>query len=124
MATGDSAILHELLNLQKESNDRDSRIEVKMDNLDIRMKNIETRSDKQDKQIEKLTEILSDQKIMSLNLTELKNSVEVLSARVSAIEKKSGEIAISAWKKILGIILTGILTSGVGFFIGHLKIGG
>lgn len=123
MATGDSSILHELLALQKESNERDSRIESKMDGLDIRMKNIEVHSDKQDKQIEKLTEILTDQKIMSHNLAELTISVGALSRRVSYLEKKNGEMALSLWKKILGTVLTGILTATVGFVIGHIKIG-
>lgn len=123
MATGDSTILHELLALQKESNERDSRIESKMDGLDIRMKNIEVHSDKQDKQIEKLTEILTDQKIMSHNLSELTISVGALSRRVSYLEKKNGEMALSLWKKILGTVLTGILTATVGFVIGHIKIG-
>lgn len=124
MATGDSTILHELLALQKESNERDSRIESKMDGLDIRMKNIEVHSDKQDKQIEKLTEILTDQKITSHNLSELTISVEALSGRVSCLEKKNGEMALSLWKKIFGTILTGILTTTVGFAIGHIRIGG
>lgn len=124
MAAGDSTILHELLALQKESNERDSRIESKMDGLDIRMKNIEVHSDKQDKQIEKLTEILTDQKIISHNLSELKISVETLSGRVSCLEKKSGEMALSAWKKILGTVITVIVTTAVGFIIGHIRIGG
>lgn len=124
MAAGDSTILHELLALQKESNERDSRIESKMDGLDIRMKNIEVHSDKQDKQIEKLTEILTDQKIISHNLSELTISVETLSGRVSCLEKKNGEMALSAWKKILGTVITVVLTAIISFVIAHIKIGG
>lgn len=124
MATGDSTILHELLTLQKESNERDSRIESKMDGLDIRMKNIEVHSDKQDKQIEKLTEILTDQKVISHNMSELTISVESISRRVSCLEKKNGEMALLAWKKILGTVITVVLTAIISFVIAHIKIGG
>ena len=121
MSASDKTIFHELLTLTKTSNERDSRIESKMNILDVRMKNIETHAEKQDEQIEKLTEILADQKMLSHNLTEVVNSVDGLTNRVTTLEKKSGEIALSIWKKIFAISGSVIITAIVTYFIGKLE---
>lgn len=123
MTASDSTILHELLTLTKNSNDRDSRIENKVNVLDTRMKNIEDHAVKQDERIDKLTEVISNQKVIEHSTSELAVSVEKLSARVTTLEKKTGEIALSAWKKIVAISASVIITAAVTYLLGKIRIG-
>ncbi len=123
MTASDSTILHELLTLTKNSNDRDSRIENKVNVLDTRMKNIEDHAVKQDERIDKLTEVISNQKVIEHSTSELAASVEKLSARVSTLEKKTGDIALSAWKKIVAISASVIITAAITYLLGKIRIG-
>ncbi len=124
MTASDSTILHELLTLTKNSNDRDSRIENKVNVLDTRMKNIEDHAVKQDERIDKLTEVISNQKVIEHNTSELAVAVEKLSSRVNSLEKKTGEIAISAWKKIVAISASVVITAVITYLLGKIRIGG
>lgn len=129
METNDTTILHELLTLQKESNERDTRIESKMDSLDMRMGTIEKHSDKQDQQIEKLTEILADQKNLSKDLTQYKkdtdekiqkntNDIKINSDAIAELKNTPAKNALAIWKQIGSIALTGLVTTIVGVLIG------
>lgn len=124
MTASDSTILHELLALTKSSNDRDSRIENKVNVLDTRMKNIEDHAVKQDERIDKLTEVISNQKVIEHNTSELAVAVEKLSSRVNSLEKKTGEIALSAWKKIVAISASVVITAVITYLLGKIRIGG
>ena len=114
-------ILHELLMLQKESNERDTRIEGKMDSLDTRMKYIEAHSEKQDIQLDRLADILSNQRSFSEKLATLEKNVEAHAKTLEnqnnilvELKNKSGKIALSAVQTIGGIILTALLTGTIG----------
>lgn len=124
MTASDSTILHELLTLTKNSNDRDSRIENKVNVLDTRMKNIEDHAVKQDERIDKLTEVISNQKVIEHNTSELAVAVEKLSSRVNSLEKKTGEIALSAWKKIVAISASVVITAVITYLLGKIRVGG
>lgn len=103
-------ILHELLSLSKESSERDTRIETKMDNVEQRITAVEKHSEKQDQQIEKLTTILSNQKALELTVTNHEK-------RIKALEDKPGIIALASWKKIGGIALSVVVTAIVTYLI-------
>ena len=124
METNETTILHELLSLQKESNERDTRIESKMDSMDFRMEIMEKHSAKQDEQIEKLTEILADQKDFASNVEMLKSAVKHNSAKIleheekiNQLQNKSGKLALDIWKKIGTTALTVVVTSLVTYLI-------
>lgn len=48
----------------------------------------------------------------------IENQMKLSNERIEALEKKSGEMAIAAWKKIGIIALTIVVTSFVNFLVG------
>ena len=92
---------------------------VEMAELKAEIKTITKTVEEHDKILkempEKITEKLEikiEQQIKKSNDSDL-----AIIKRIEALEKKSGEAAIAAWKKIGVIVLTILLTSGVNFLL-------
>ena len=112
-----STLLHEVLELQKISIQNNTRLETKMDK-------IEKHQEKQDEQLEKLTEIITNQKLLEHNQIQIQKAVTEHSKRLLKLEHKDGATALALWKKIIGIVITTAVTGFIGFITGVLHFGG
>lgn len=113
-------VLTELYSLKQELSEKDSRIESKIDIITERTNQQEAHLNKIDEIISKLTEAVNDQKFIQRTVDQLTNEVNGHSSRLTALENKSGIMALDTWKKILGIIITVIVTSGVNYIIAKI----
>lgn len=111
VATRESDVLRELLALQKESSERDTRIETRLENISDRLNGQDRRLDKQDETLEKLSSILADQKHLSHTVDSLSAQLVDTQKRVTVLENSKGKFALSVWNKVATIVITVIVTA-------------
>lgn len=109
-------VLHEILKLQKESSERDTKIETTLSYFEIRLS-------KQEEILEKLSNTIDEQKAIITQVEKLeqdvidnRKAIKCVSERVYALEHAPAEKAYKTIKKILWIVIP-LVISGVVFLL-------
>lgn len=110
----DIETLKEILNLSKESSERDTRIEAQLCYMEKRMSSMEELT-------AKMSETLNETKHMQTTIDSLSATVIDNTKRIQTLEEKAGKLALKAWQKIAGVFIGVGLTALAAYVINLLK---
>ena len=114
-------VLHEILQLQKESNERDTKIETTLTYFDIRLS-------KQEEILERLSNTMNEQRNLQDQVEKIqsevvdnKKAIKSVSERVYTLEHAPAEKAYKTIKKVLWIIVPLVVSGVIAILLNGVK---